>query len=161
MNSRWNENLASTRSDGRIKIRVFGARSESTLGQIWSKLPKVSEKLGFDVKLLKMFFCEDFDLIWPPVNPGLTRGILAKKGTLSTLMSERLHHVILDVLAAPWKENNIFGFFGVQHVNRGRTKYGISTEQQIWANQGANWLFWMLSPFSNFWSIWTFFFGIF
>ena len=39
----------------------------------------------------------------------------------------RLHHIILlDVPAAPWRENNIFGFFGVRHANRGQTKYSIN-----------------------------------
>ena len=37
-----------------------------------------------------------------------------------------LRHDILDVLAAPWRENNIFGFFRVRHANRERTKYGIN-----------------------------------
>jgi len=58
MSSRWNKNLIifamtldSTHSDSRIKIRVFGAQQESTSSQTWSKLPKISKKLGFDVKL--------------------------------------------------------------------------------------------------------------
>jgi len=41
--------------------------------------------------------------------------------------SNELHHVILDVLVAPWKENNIFGFFGVWHANQGQIKYGINS----------------------------------
>ena len=39
----------------------------------------------------------------------------------------RLCHVILNVLMAPWTKNNIFGFFGVRDANRGHTKYGINT----------------------------------
>ena len=27
-----------------------------------------------------------------------------------------------------WRENNIFGFFGVQHANQGQKKYGINRE---------------------------------
>ena len=44
-----------------------------------------------------------------------------------------LYHVILDVLMAPWKENNIFGFFGVQHANGERTKYGINIQNAIFS----------------------------
>ena len=97
MNSRWNENfiiftmeLVSTCFDDRIKIKASRAHEESTLGQTWSKLLKISEKLGFDIKPWKMLFFEDIDLVWPLVNPGLTKGILAKKATLSTLMVERV-----------------------------------------------------------------------
>ena len=36
-----------------------------------------------------------------------------------------LCHINLDVSAAPWGRDNIFGIFGVRHANRGRTKYGI------------------------------------
>ena len=38
-----------------------------------------------------------------------------------------LHHIILDVLVAPWRENNIFWFFEVWHANRRRTKYSINS----------------------------------
>jgi len=61
MNSIWTENLiifammlVSTRSDGRIKIRVsrpIGNQLRVKLSQTWSKLPKTFEKLGLDVKL--------------------------------------------------------------------------------------------------------------
>jgi len=37
-----------------------------------------------------------------------------------------LCHVILDILVAQWGENDIFGFFGVRHVNRGRIEYCIN-----------------------------------
>ena len=53
-----------------------------------------------------------------------------------------LCHVILDVLAAPWRENNIFGFFRVWHANRGQTKYGINigdgraTNRRCWSRVG-------------------------
>ena len=57
MNSRWNENLIiftmeliSTRFDGRIKIRVSRAYQESTPGQTWLNLLKISKELGFDIK---------------------------------------------------------------------------------------------------------------
>ena len=58
MNSRWTENLiifamalVSTRFDNQIKIRVSRACRELTLGQTWSKLPNISEELGFDIKI--------------------------------------------------------------------------------------------------------------
>ena len=41
-----------------------------------------------------------------------------------------LHHIILDVLAAQWRENNIFGFLGVRHANWGQTKYDINKSNQ-------------------------------
>ena len=100
MNSHWIENLIiftmmlfSTRSNGQIKIMVSRARREST----WSKLPKISEKLRFNAKLWKVLFYDGFDLIWPSVNPRLTKGILVilvEKGTSGTPASERVasHH---------------------------------------------------------------------
>ena len=42
-----------------------------------------------------------------------------------------LCHIILDVLMALWKENNIFGFFGIRHANRWRTKYGINSGYEV------------------------------
>ena len=52
MNSFWTENLiifvmalVSTRSDDRIKIRVFGDHSRSTLSQTRSNLVKVAKNL--------------------------------------------------------------------------------------------------------------------
>ena len=100
MNSRWNHNLiifamelVSTHSDERVKFRVFRAHRESTSSQTWSKLPIFSKELGFDIKPWKMLFYDDFDLVWPLVNPGLTKGILvilAKKGTLGALMFKRV-----------------------------------------------------------------------
>ena len=38
----------------------------------------------------------------------------------------RLHHIILDVLVVPWRENDNFLFFRIRHINRGWTKYGIN-----------------------------------
>ena len=38
-----------------------------------------------------------------------------------------LCHVVLDVLAALWRENDTFGFFGVWHANRGQIKYDINS----------------------------------
>ena len=100
MSSCWNENLinftmelGSTRFDGHIKIRGFRAHQESTLGQTWSKLPKIFEKLRFDVKLWKVIFWRDFYLVWLSDNLGLTMSvlvILAERGTLSALVSERV-----------------------------------------------------------------------
>ena len=62
-------------------------------------------------------------------NLGLTRGILVilvKKKALWVLWCPNgLCHVILDVLAASWRDG-IFGFFEVWHANRGWTKYGIN-----------------------------------
>jgi len=43
--------LVSTHSEGHIKTRVSRACQESTPGQTWSKLPKIFEKIEFDVKL--------------------------------------------------------------------------------------------------------------
>ena len=48
--------------------------------------------------------------------------ILAEKDTLGALCLNELHHVILDVLVAPYGENNIFAFFGVWHANQRRKK---------------------------------------
>ena len=49
-------------------------------------------------------------------NLGLTRGILdisVKKGTLVASALERVRHIVLDVLMAPWrKKNDIFGVLG-------------------------------------------------
>ena len=36
----------------------------------------------------------------------------------------------MDVLAAPQRETNIFGFFGVRYANREQTKYGINNHQE-------------------------------
>ena len=109
-------------------IRVSRAYRESTLGQTWLKLPKISEKFEFDVKLWKVLFCAGFDLIWPLVNPRLTRCILVILAeTLWVLRyPNELLHIILNVLVAPWRENNIFGFFRIRHTNQGQTKYGIN-----------------------------------
>ena len=49
--------------DDRIKIRVSKAHWVSTPSQTWSKLLKISKELGFDVKLWKVLFCKDFDLV--------------------------------------------------------------------------------------------------
>ena len=50
------------------------------------------------------------------------------KMTLQVLQcSNGLHHVNLDVTAAPWKMVNVFEIFGVQHINWKRTKYSIYT----------------------------------
>ena len=100
MNSHWNENLiifamalVSTCFDDRIKIKVFGAHQELTPGQTWSKLPKIFKKLKFDVKLWKVKFWGDFDLVWLSANLGLTKGvliILAERATLSAPVFERV-----------------------------------------------------------------------
>jgi len=56
MNSRWNENLI-----------IFAGSKLGFLGPLGidfkSNLLKFSEKLGFDVKIWKMLFCEAFDLV--------------------------------------------------------------------------------------------------
>ena len=113
----------------RSKLEFLGlvrVNSEST----WSKLLKFSEMLGFDLKLWKVLFCKGFDLVWPSVNPRLTRGILvilAKKVLWVLQRPNGLRHIILDVLMAPWRENNIFGYFGIRHANREQTKYSINS----------------------------------
>ena len=40
-------------------------------------------------------------------------------------------NIILDVLLAPWRENNNFRFFGVWHANRGQTKHSINGEYEV------------------------------
>ena len=62
--------------------RAIRGQLRVKLGQTRSKLPKISKKLRFDVKLWKVMFCEGFDLVWPSVNLRLAKGIsviLAKK----------------------------------------------------------------------------------
>ena len=110
-------------------LRAFRAHQESTLGQIWSKLLIIFEKLGFDIKPWKIFFYKDFDLVWPLINLWLTRGIfviLAEKDTLSAPISERVmpHHYICsrDPMEGKW----YFWIFGVWHANWRPTKYGIN-----------------------------------
>ena len=116
--------------DDRIKIRVFKAHWVSTPSQTWSKLLKISKEFGFDVKLWKVLFCKDFDLVWPLVNPGLTRGILvilAEKGTLSTPTFEQVapcHYMCsCDPMEKKWY---FFGFSRVWHANRGWKKYSTN-----------------------------------
>ena len=100
MNSRWNENLIifamaldqpvlTTRSILGF-LGPIGSQLRVKFGQTWSKFLKISKELEFDIKPWKMLFFEDIDLVWPLVNPGLTKGILAEKATLSTLMFERV-----------------------------------------------------------------------
>ena len=65
-------------------------------------------------------------------NLELTRGILvilAERGTSGALMPDGLHHAILYVLSARWRENNILEFFGVWHANQLQTKYSINTNK--------------------------------
>ena len=141
MNRRWTENLIifavvldSTRSDSWIKIRVSRARLKSTMSQTWSKLPKIFERFGFDVKLWKVPFWGDFDFVWLSVNPGLTRGILViltKEGTLGVPMSEWVAPCHFGCSRNPRRENNIFGFFEIRHTDLGRTKYGIKNYDYI------------------------------
>ena len=137
MNSRWNDNLiifamevVSTHFDDWVKIRVFRPHRESTPCQTWSKLPKIFMELGFDIKLWKMLFCENFNLVCPLVNLRLTRGILvilAEKGTLGAPMSEWVvpHH--FGCPHGPMERKLYFWIFRVRHANRGRTKYGINS----------------------------------
>ena len=132
MNSCWNGNLiifvmelVSTSSHGWIKIIVFGAHQESTLGQTWTKLPKIFDELGFEIKPWKMIF----NIVWPLVNPGLTRGILvilAEKGTLGALMSEQVVPCHFGCLCSPMERKWYFWIFGAWHANRGQTKYDIN-----------------------------------
>ena len=55
-----------------------------------------------------------------------------------------LCRVILNVLVALRKENNIFGFFRVRHANREWTKYGINisdgraTDRRCWRRVGLH-----------------------
>ena len=122
--------LVSTFLGDHIKIRVSRAHLESTLGQTWSKLLKISEELGFDIKPWKMLFSEDFDLVWPLVNPRLTRGILiilARKRHFERSGAQTSYVMPLYMFSWPHGEKIIFfGFFGVRHANREWTKYGIN-----------------------------------
>ena len=68
--------LVPTHSNGRIKIRFSGHSQESTSGQTWSKLTKISDNLEFDVKTWKVFFLGGFNQFWPLVSPRQTEGIL-------------------------------------------------------------------------------------
>ena len=140
MNSFWNESLiifamelVSTCSDNRIKIRVFGPISDRLwvkLNQTWPKLLKISEKLGFGAKLWKMLFCECLDLVWPTIKLGLTRGILvilAEKGTSSAPVPERVVPRCFRCSHGLVERKWYFRIFlGVQHANRGQTKYDIN-----------------------------------
>ena len=62
----------------------------------------------------------------------------------------KLHHVILDVLAASWRENNIFGFFGVQQANWEQTKYNINIYIIVfmWCNKSRNKIFFKKKNFT-------------
>ena len=133
MNSHWTENLiifamtlVSTRSNGQIKIRVFGAR-KSKLRVNLVKVAKIFRNARVWFKTMNSVVLQGF---WPSVNPRLTRGILvilAKKVLWVLQRPNGLRHIILDVLMAPWRENNIFGYFGIRHANREQTKYSINS----------------------------------
>ena len=61
-----------------------------------------------------MLFCEDFDLIWPSVNPRLIRGILVilvEKGTLGALVSERVVPCHFGCSHDPMERNKHFWIF--------------------------------------------------
>ena len=61
-----------------------------------------------------------------------------------------LRHVILDVLAALWRENDIFGIFEVQHANRRRKKYGINSCPFFIRYLECNERCWIKNVISNF-----------
>ena len=150
MSSCWNDNLiifavtlVSTHFNRHIKIWVFGAHQESSLGQTWSKLLKISEEIRFDIKPWKMLFCEDFDLVWPLVNPRLTMGILvilAGKGTLSVLLFEWVAPWHYICSCDPKRENEFFfGFLGSSMLIKGE-KNMVSTVGFIEEIECPSWL---------------------
>ena len=136
-------------------LRLSGVNS----GQTWSNLLKISKELEFDINHEKCFFFfgEDFDLIWPSVNLGLTRGILVEKGTLSALVSEWVapHHYICSY--DPMERKRYFlGFSGSSTQIDGLTKYDINSFLAYWLtyNGLADWhgspifLSWWCSSYS-------------
>ena len=129
MNIHWNYNLiifamalVSTCLDDQIMIRVSRAHRcqlRVKLGQIWLKLLKNCEELGFDIKPWKILFCENFDLVWPSVKPRLTRGILTKKDTLNAPMFKQVapHHYKYshDLMERKW---HLWVFQGLARKSR-------------------------------------------
>jgi len=67
-----------------------------------------------------------FDLRSTQGRPGAFWSFWLKKALWVLWCPNKLRHVIMDVLVTPWRENDIFGFFGVRHANQGQTKYGIN-----------------------------------
>ena len=61
-----------------------------------------------------------------------------------------LRHVILDVVVAPWRENNIFGLVEVRHANQGWTKYSISSCPFFIWHLECNERCWIKNVISNF-----------
>ena len=157
MNSRWNENLiiftmklVLTHSYGQIKIRIYGAHQESTPGQIWLKLLKISEELGFDIKRWKMLFCGDFGLVWHLVNPRLIRGILVEKDTLSAPVFERVvpHYYICscDSMERKWY---FWVFPGPAHKSRvDKIRYQHSWQQYVVSKGRMSFWCWLGFTFS-------------
>ena len=138
MNSRWNENLiifamalVSTHSVSRIKIRAFG----STRDQLRIKLGKSCQKSPKSSSLMKNHENCCFLRILTLFDIQSTVGWLEafwsfelKRALWALRCLNRLCHITLDVLTTPWRENNIFEFFKVQHANQGWTKYDINNE---------------------------------
>ena len=88
--------FVSTRYDGLIKIRISGARWESTPCQIWLNLVKVAKSLREaqvwykTIKSVVLWgFWRYLTFSQPRVDQGILV-ILAEKGTLSASMSERV-----------------------------------------------------------------------
>ena len=84
-----------------------------------------------------MLFCEDFNLVWTLVNPGLTRGILiilAKKGILSTPMFKRVmprHYICSrDPMERKWY------FWGSTRKSRTDKIRFNRIESQTWGSGG-------------------------
>ena len=141
MNNRWNEKLiifgmalVSTHSDSWIKIRVFGP----TWDWLQVKLVKKSPR-----SLVLMWNHENVVLygFWPRLTFGQTQGwpraswsFWLKKAFGVLRCPNRLHHVVPDVPAVSWGENDIFGFFKVRYANRGQTKYGINNDKDKFLN---------------------------
>ena len=55
---------------------TLGLHKKSTQCEIWSKLIKSSNNLGFDIKAWKILFWWSFDQSWPSANSRLTTSIL-------------------------------------------------------------------------------------
>ena len=71
----------------------------------------------------------NFDFRSTPHWPGAFWSIWPEMALWVLWCPNGLRHINLDASVASWKKVDIFGIFGVQHANRGRTKYDIYSDQ--------------------------------
>ena len=71
-------------------VENIQAKSKTQKSLFFFGLGMPFEELEFDIKPWNMLFCVDFDLVWPLVKLGLTRGISAEKGTLGVPVFEQI-----------------------------------------------------------------------